>query len=125
MEDVSTSVLEVATPRVAPDKPERTDAIHAGDRMRPIKSRTAKKQCEKITAYKWDSPQEPTRSEALEILGTRITNQHVVETCYDLALEVATRHNLIPIVYTSQTACSKRFYPRKAANSRWSWIMKR
>jgi hypothetical protein len=95
MEEVSIGVPEVATPAVTSDKPVRTDAIRAGDRLRQIKSRTAKKQREKITAYRWDSSQEPTRSEALEILGTRIKNQHVAETCYEIALKVADQHDLI------------------------------
>jgi hypothetical protein len=94
MEHVITRVPDVDTPAVGPDKSVRTDAIRAGDRLRQIKSRTAKKAREKITAYKWDSSQEPTRSEALEILGTRIKNQHLAETCYEIALKVADQHDL-------------------------------
>jgi hypothetical protein len=96
MENLSTGVSEVDTSTdVAPEKPVRTDAMRADERLRQIKSRTAKKAREKITAYKWDSTQEPTRSEALEILGSRIKNPHVVETCYDLALNAATQHDLV------------------------------
>src|SRR5713226_7900745 len=36
----------------------------------------------------------PSKSEAKEILGTRIINQHVIDTCYDLGLLAAERHNI-------------------------------
>jgi hypothetical protein len=96
MEDVITRVPEAATPTavVAPDKPARTDAIRAGDRLRQIKSRAAKAAREKVVAYKWDSNQEPTKSEAYDILRTRIKNEHVVETVYDISLKVAEEHDL-------------------------------
>src|SRR5277367_517905 len=97
MEDLSSGVLEAPAEvevTVEKQKIERTDAIRAGDRLRQIKSRAAKAAREKVVAYKWDSNQEPTKSEALEILGTRIKNQHVAETVYDIAVEVAVQHDL-------------------------------
>jgi hypothetical protein len=96
MEDVST-VLEAEAPTVTVEKPkvERTDAIRAGDRLRQIKSRSAKAARDKIVAYRWDSSQEPTRSEALSILGTRVKSQHVAEVVYEIALKVAEQHDLI------------------------------
>jgi hypothetical protein len=95
MEDVSTRVPEAATSTVVVEKPTRTDAMRADERLRQIKSRTAKKAREKITAYKWDSNQEPTRSEALEILGSRMKNPHCIETCFEIALKVASQHDLV------------------------------
>ena len=73
MDEVNIGVSEVDAPaEVTDEKPEkvvRTDAIRAGDRLRQIKSRSAKRAREKVVAYKWDSSQEPTRSEALAGCG--------------------------------------------------------
>jgi hypothetical protein len=95
MEEISSGVLEVEADAPVAPKPERTDAVRAGDRARQIKSRAAKAAREKIVAYKWDSSQEPTRSEALSILGSRIKNEHVAETVYEIALKVAEQHDLV------------------------------
>jgi hypothetical protein len=99
MEEVSGSVPEVGKPLGIMGKPVKDLTPEENKRyqnLRAIKSRSAKKAREKAVNYKWNSTSELTRREGLEILSTRITNPHVREVCYDLAVEAADA-NQIPL----------------------------
>ena len=94
MEDVITRVPEAVTRNTStimgkPLKELTPEENKKYQNLRAIKSRSAKKAREKAVNYKWNSTSELTRSEGLEILSTRITNPHVREVCYDLAVEAA------------------------------------
>lgn len=61
------------------------------NRIKQQESRERKAQRESAESAKYASKTLPTKSEAKEYLRTRIQNEHVVDTCYDLGLIAAER----------------------------------
>jgi hypothetical protein len=105
--DVSIRVLD-APAEVSKVKVDRTDAMRINDRLRQVKCRTAKVQREQVTAYKVESKQVPTKSEACEILAKRgMKNPHLIEVNYELALSAATALDVIPNRYYFQNGLGR------------------
>jgi hypothetical protein len=98
MEEVGSGVPNVAAPlNTVMGKPLK-DLTHEENKryqnLRAIKSRTAKKQREKAANYRFGSTGDVPKSEGMEILAARITNPHVREVCYQLAMEAADANQL-------------------------------
>src|SRR5438045_4933389 len=53
----------------------------------------AKKQAQ---SFVYNSKLVPTKSEAMELLAQRVSNEHVRSVVYELGLEAAAKNNLIP-----------------------------
>jgi len=85
------------TPTAGPQKyceAHRDDQRKEAALQRTDKWRAKEKQKEEKKAAKFNSDYIPSKSEAKEILETRIINQHVIDTCYDLGLLAAERHGI-------------------------------
>lgn len=64
---------------------------------RTTRSRTKARDKKNAKSYTYNSPQEPTKSEAHEILkGRGLTNNHVIKTVYGLLLEAAAANGVTP-----------------------------
>src|SRR5258707_9756999 len=86
-----TGVSELAAKKTpAPGTPERKSY----DRVRKQESRERQKQSKQAESYKYTSTNIPTKPEAIEVLGQRIQNLHVVDVCYDLGILAAERHGI-------------------------------
>src|ERR1700676_3447741 len=65
------------------------------NRVKQTESRERAKQKKSAESAKYTSSVIPTKAEAKEYLATRIVNQHVIDTCYDLGLLAAEKHGLL------------------------------
>src|SRR6266481_546848 len=63
---------------------------------RAKKSRDKKNEKKQIEGLKYNSRVEVTKADALELLSQRISNDHVREVAYDLALECAAETGVFP-----------------------------
>jgi hypothetical protein len=84
------AVPELAAPEATPKvgRSKKADKLTGAQRQAAYKLREKEKQ-EKV-AYVYNNQVEPSKKEAYKILQDRgISNQHVIETCYELALVAA------------------------------------
>jgi hypothetical protein len=72
------------------------DQRKAEQLRRMNKSRAAAKQRKSAESLKYNAKVEVSKADALELLGQRIQNRQVRDTCYQLALKCATETGLYP-----------------------------
>jgi|SRR5579872_337621 len=72
----------------------------------------------KEQSFVWNSKLIPSKSEAMELLSARITNRHVAELCYGLALEAAEQNDVIPNKYNFQNGLTQALASKQAGESR-------
>jgi hypothetical protein len=66
-------------------------------RERKARSDAKTRDAKNVKAYVYNSPQEPTKNEALEILkGRGLKHQHVIATVYNLLIEAAQANDIAP-----------------------------
>ena len=72
------------------------------------KSRTKRKEKAQQASFVYSSATEPTKAEAKEILAARgLKNPHVIDICYDLALNAAEQTNVTPNRFFFQNGIAK------------------
>jgi hypothetical protein len=87
---------EAATAIIAAPKtpPPGTPERKTYDRIRKQESRERQRQSKQAESYKYNSANIPTKAEAIEVLGQRIQNLHVIDVAYDLGVLAAERHGI-------------------------------